>query len=353
VISLRFYRIYDIGKEINLDQLECELARSYFTVRASFLRVNPKSIMMEDPPLMLKMHEVSVERHSIPYNFRVIARLYDIGAISLCFLYEDLDAPSSVLEDTALLFSGYEGFSDLFGIYLKNLGEILGPHIHNLSIDSDFFEDYSVYVTDRIDQSIDPAVLLSGEKTQFSSQMREEIVRNTLSYTINDIAILSYDSALLCNPENPTDLIDLIEFANVQVLELRYYDRVLTRQMKKMYDDIDQADRMSRIRRMRQYHFIMAQLMETYAEISEITEKINNLIKVTEDVYYARVYATALKVMRSSQWSGSVDRKIEVIHDNYSMLSEEVRIQHSNFLEWVVILLIALECVLGIFGSVN
>ena len=56
--------------------------------------------------------------------------------------------------------------------------------------------------------------------------------------------------------------------------------------IRSYYDDIDQADRMSRIRRMRQYHFIMAQLMETYAEISEITEKINNLIKVTEDVSY-------------------------------------------------------------------
>ncbi|WP_319578251.1 hypothetical protein [uncultured Methanospirillum sp.] len=351
MISLRFYRIYDIGREINLDQLERELARSYFTARASFLRVNPKSIMMEDPPLMLKMHEVSVERQGISYNMSVIARLYDIGAISLCFLYEDHEAPSSVLEDTVLLFSGHEGLSELFGIYLKNLGEILGPHIQNLSIEPDFFEDYSIYVTDRIDQSIDPAVLLSGERTQFSSQMREEIVRNTLSYTTEDIAILSYDSALLCNPENPTDLIDLIEFASVQVLELRYYDRMLNRQMEKMYDDIEQADRMWRIRRMRQYHVIMAQLMETYAEISEITEKVNNLIKVTEDVYYARVYATALKVMRSSQWSGSVDRKIEVIHENYSMLSEEVRIQHSNFLEWVVIILIAIECILGLLRA--
>jgi uncharacterized Rmd1/YagE family protein len=90
----------------------------------------------------------------------------------------------------------------------------------------------------------------------------------------------------------------------------------------------------------------MAKLMETSAEISEIIEKVNNLIKVTEDVYYARVYATALKVLRSSQWSESVNRKTKVIQGNYSMLSDEVRIQHSNFLEWIVIVLIALELVL-------
>jgi ribosome-binding factor A len=102
---------------------------------------------------------------------------------------------------------------------------------------------------------------------------------------------------------------------------------------------------MSQFRRGRQYHAIMAKLMETSAEISEIIEKVNNLIKVTEDVYYARVYATALKVLRSSQWSESVSRKIKVIQENYSMLSDEVRIQHSNILEWVVIILIAFELV--------
>lgn len=182
--------------------------------------------------------------------------------------------------------------------------------------------------------------------------MKEEIAKNTLSYTSDDIAILSWDSALLCNPENPTDLIELIEFASVQVLELRYYDRVLTRQMEKMYDDIEHADHMPGFVRMRKYHAIMTRLMETYAEISEITEKINNLIKVTEDVYYARVYAMVLKVMRSSQWSESVSRKIEVINENYSMLSEEVRIQHSNFLEWVIIVLIAMEFILAIWQSV-
>jgi len=165
--------------------------------------------------------------------------------------------------------------------------------------------------------------------------MREEITRNSLSYTTDDLAILSWDSALLCSPDSPTDIIDLIEFANVQVLELRYYDRELTREMEKMYDDIEHADRLSAFRRSRQYHAIMVKLMETSAEISEIIEKVDNLIKVTEDVYYARVYATALKVLRSSQWSESVSRKIEVIQENYSMLSGRVRIQHSNFLEWV------------------
>jgi hypothetical protein len=310
-------------------------------------------VHLEDPPLMIQMHPIRVERDGRPFEFSVVARVYDIGAISYCFIYENQAADPAELEKIAFQFAGQEGLSEFYVQYLKTLGEIIRPHIKGFSINPDFYEDYTIYVTDRRDDSFDPVALLIGEKTNVSAQMREEIIRNSLSYTTDDLAILSWDSALLCSPDSPTDIIDLIEFANVQVLELRYYDRELTREMEKMYDDIEHADRLSAFRRGRQYHAIMVKLMETSAEISEIIEKVDNLIKVTEDVYYARVYATALKVLRSSQWSESVSRKIEVIQENYSMLSDEVRIQHSNFLEWVIIILIALEFVLAIWQSVR
>jgi len=353
MITLRFYRIYDIGREIDLPWLERALAQNYFTARTSFVRVKPKSIMMEEPPLSIQMNPVRVERDGRHFEFSVVARVFDIGAISFCFVYENPDADLEVLQEIAFLFAGQEGLAEFYVQYLKTLGEIIRPHIKNFAINPEFFEDYSVYVTDRRDDTIDPVPLLISERAKVSLQMHEEIIKNSLSYTPDDLAILSWDAALLCNPESPTDLIDLIEFANVQVLELRYYDRELTREMEKMYDDIEHADRLSQFRRGRKYHAIMAKQMETYAEISEVIEKVNNLIKVTEDVYYARVYSTALKVLRSSLWSESVSRKIEVIQENYSMLSDEVRIQHSNFLEWVIITLIALEFGLAIWQSVR
>jgi hypothetical protein len=309
--------------------------------------------MIEEPPLMIQMNPIRVERDGKPFEFSVVARVYDIGVISFCLIFENPDAHYSTLEEIAFLFAGQEGLSEFYVQYLKTLGEIVKPHIRNFAIDPDFFEDYTVYVTDHRDDTLDHVPLLIGEKATVSPQTREDILKNSLSYTTDDLAIISWDSALLCNPESPADIIDLIEFANVQVLELRYYDRELTREMEKMYDDIEHADRLSQFRRSRQYHAIMAKQMENSAEISEVIEKVNNLIKVTEDVYYARVYATALKVLRSGLWSESVSRKIDIIRENYSMLSDEVRIQHSNRLEWVVIILIALELVLAIWQSIG
>ncbi|MDD1654252.1 MAG: hypothetical protein LUO91_00900, partial [Methanomicrobiales archaeon] len=332
MIALRFYRIYDIGREFDLDWLERELAHGYPTARTSLLRVAQKSIMIEDPPLTIRLQPVRMERNGRPFEFTVVARVYDIGAISLCLAYETPEGDYSTLEEIAFLFPSQEGLSEFFAQYLKTVGDILRPHLPTYATDPEFFEDYTVYVTDHRDDTTDPIPLLTGERTPISPQIRDEILKNSLSYTARDLTVIAWDSALLCSPETPTDLIDLIEFANVQALELRYYDRELTRQMEKMYDDIEHAERLWRFLRMRQYHAIMAKQMETSAEISEIIEKVDNLIKVTEDVYYARVYATALKVLRSGQWSESVSRKINVIRENYSMLSDEVRIQHSNFL---------------------
>ena len=352
MISLRFYRIYDIGRELDIDWLEKSLAQNYFTARTSFVRVKPKSIMIESSPLLIRMLPIMVEREGRSFEFSAVARVYDIGVISLCFIYEDQQADLHALEDVAFRFAGQEGLSEFFIQYLTTLGEIIRPHIRNFAIDTDFYEDYTIYVTDRRDDTIDPVPLLLADRTCVSSQVREDIIKNSLSYSDEDLAVISWDSALLCGPESPTDLIDLIEFANVQVLELRYYDRELTREMARMYDDIEYADRLSWFSRSRKYHAIMSHQMKTSAEISETIEKVDNLIKVTEDVYYARVYAAALKILRSGQWSESVSRKINVIRENYSMLSDEVRIQHSNFLEWVVILLIAFEIVVMLWERV-
>jgi hypothetical protein len=341
--SLRFYRMYDIGREVNLTELEQALTENYTTARAGFVRVRPKSIIMEDPPLMIRMQPFRLERDGGLVEFSVTARLYDVGVISFCFACEDADGDIEDLIRLASLFPHQDGLADYFIRYLMTMGELIRPHIRGFALNPEFYEDYTIYVAGKRNEAFDPVPLLLNERTIIAPSLRQEILANAHSYTPDDLAVLAWDTAFLCDVEYPADIIDLIEFANVQVLELRYYDRELTRQMEKMYDDIEGAERLSQYSRMQRYHAIMSRLMETQAEISETVEKVDNLIKVTEDVYYARVYATALKVLRSGQWSESVNKKISVIRETYAMLSDEVRIQHSNFLEWVVIILIAIE----------
>ena len=348
MITVRFYRIYDIGRDLDLDRLEEALARSVATSRPTFVRIKPKSILMEAPPLQWRMDPVRVEKDDISIVMSAVVRLYDIGVISLCFVFENPSARPGDLEKLGLAFAAQEGLDPHFENCLRSIQQVLSPYIHGFVAEPDFFEDYTIFTTDTVDEPTDPLPILLGDTAPVAAQIREETLKYTLNYTPQDRIILSYDSSLICSPESPNDMLDLIEYANVQVFELRYYDRLLMHQVEKMFDDIEHADRMSWLRRMSQYHTIMSRIMETNAEITEVIEKVNNLIKVTEDIYYAKVYAKALTVFRADQWSESVTRKIEMLRDNYSMLSDEVRIQHSYFLEWVIIILIALEFGLAI-----
>ncbi|MDH7594469.1 MAG: hypothetical protein QHG99_09045 [Methanomicrobiales archaeon] len=351
MIGIHFLRIFDAGKEIDLTALAPQLDRTIATSRTGFQQVMPKSIAVEETPLQFRMHPFELRYGDSIFDFSVVARIYSIGAISLCFIFQEPESGFGRLEEIGLSFSGQKGLGDHFTAYSRKLQEIVRDHIPDFTIDIELFEDYTIYLIDRLEKSVDPSVLLNGERVELSAQMREEINRNTLRYSESDIAIITWDSALLCSQEPPNDLLDLIEYANVQVLELRYYDRQITRLMARMYEDIGQAGRLNWWSRMQRYRIIMTDLMKSHAEVSEITEKVKNLIKVTEDVYYARVYATALRVIRSDQWTESLHRKIEVMRENYSMLADEVRNQHSNFLEWVIIILIAMEFVLGIWQS--
>jgi hypothetical protein len=344
--SIRFYRMYDIGNEIDLKMLDERLASAHTPERAGFTRVKPKSILMETPPLSFHLKPLALQRDGKDYSLYAMARVYDFGAVSICFILEDFAAHPAVLRETALRFAGQNGLDNLFSGALAQVREILFSALGTLPVEENFYEDYTIHTADRNDPALDPVVILLGEELPVSPQVREDVLKYSLSYYADDRIILSWDAALIISPEPARDIIELIEFANMQALELRHYDRALTQQMGRMYDDIEAADRLSQFRRLRLYHKIMVRLMETQSEISDVTEKVDNLIKITEDVYYARVYAAALSVLRISQWRVSVNRRIEIIRQNYMMLSDEVNIQHSNFLEVVVIILIAVELVL-------
>lgn len=343
VFAIRFYRIYDIGEEIALSSLERNLAESMPTTRSRFNRVRPTSIIIEEPPLLIRLQGTGIGTPLGSYSLSAMARIYDFGAISICLCLEDMTGDPRALQEMAFYFAGNDRLAALFGSVLAELRSILAPHLGERPLDPEFYDDYTVYLADRQDSDLDPVATLLGEQAVLSPEIRAETLRHTYSYYPGEKAILSWSGALLFSPDPPLDLIELIEFASVQVLELRFYERELSRQMEKMYDDIENADRQWWVSRIFKYQALMKHLMSEQAEVSEIIEKINNFIKVTEDVYYARVYAAALQVLRSSQWTDSVNRKIATIRETYRMLSEQVNIQHAHFLEWIVILLIAFE----------
>ena len=323
------------------------------TARTCLIRVQPSSLSLGVAPLRICLPPVPARIGGRAYSFTAEARLYDFGSLSICLITGESDAAPSRLREEALRFAGQAGLDEYFAGVLVRLRAVLSPVAGDRAIDPDFSDEYTIYLIDRADPGIDPVVILLGEEAKFSGEIRDDVLKNQLSYEKTDAAILSFSGALLRSPAIPHDLIELIGFAAVQVFELRYYDRELTRQLEKMYEDIEAAGKLSWFARFRQYRAIMRVLMLTQAEISEVIGKVNNLIKTTDDAYYARVYEMALHVMKSREWTGSVDRRIRMIRENYRMLSDEVNVQHSNFLTWIIILLIAVAVTIFLPGALG
>jgi len=99
--------------------------------------------------------------------------------------------------------------------------------------------------------------------------------------------------------------------------------------------------------RLKQYRQITKKLMETVLDVTEITEKVQNSFKVTEDVFYARVYNAAQNVFATHNWYGSIERKVTVIQETYHLLKSEIETQSSHLLEITIILLILIEIIMG------
>lgn len=352
MFSLYIYRIYETGREFNLDLLERQLPQGHMLSRARFSRVLTKSIQMEVPPLLVKLGSFALDESPDSVYFTAQAKIFDIGAISICLSYEQITSTNEDPNEIGLRFSGQKGLDGVFVQVVEYVQRLLQPGLDSREIDSGFYEDFTIYTITNPDEIADPVPLLMGEKIPFSDQMREQVLKNRLSYSVYDYVILTWDTALICDREDPSDLRDLIEFGNVQLLELRYYDAMLSQQMEKMYEDIELAETKSLYRKLKHYRNIISTRMQLIADITEVKEKIENLIKITEDVYYARVYQTTLKVLRSDQWTESVNRKLNVIQQNYALLSNQVNIQHSNFLEWIIIILIALEFSFAILNTI-
>jgi len=84
------------------------------------------------------------------------------------------------------------------------------------------------------------------------------------------------------------------------------------------------------------------------ADTVEVVERVDNSLKVTDDVYLARIYAAALEIFRGRAWRASIDRKMALLRETYEMLNDEAQAARAEALEVIIVVLIVVEIVLGL-----
>ncbi len=346
--SVWIYRIYDITEEINLKSVEQVLAPDKPTSRLRLNRVQSKSIHIDNPPVTVELGNTNIQINEKQYSAVVTARVFDLGVISIVLKVHLFPETSYAdLRDLSVRLNSTDSLEPIFQSFLETLKKSL--KITVAPSREQYVEDFIIYFFRTWDSEWDPAPILLGEKETLSEQVRRDTLKNSFSYGTGDLAIITWDSALVYDSEGSTDIPDLLEFATTQLLELRYYDGLLSHELDRMHDAIESAEKVGWWTRLRYYRKIMKNIMEVVIDITEITEKIQKQLTVTEDVFYARVYGSALTIFRTREWTDIIHKKVSLIQRNYSMLSDEVINHRSMLLELAIVGLFVFEIVLGLF----
>jgi len=359
--SIVVQRLFDIAYATDLARLEvlCMSAAGSGGSRARLAATPDKAVTFGNPPLLLPLPGLQLELDGETLDCAVRANFYDFGALAIAIDVPVRARPWAALvalsraADRALGPAATQApWAELCEqVVQRALPALTRPARERLQ------EDYLLIVVREFDTPlstrellarIDPVPLLSGEDRELSESARAEVLRQQYSYYADDLVLLTWDRAFIVEPRGESDVADVLEVANAQLLELRYYDELLDAELPQMYDEVEKARHARGLLAARHFAHLARRLHTQVAEVTELTEKIDNALQVTEDVYLARVYSAALTLFRVPTVAAAVDRKLAIVRDTYTALYEEASARRAELLEVAIVVLILIEIVLGL-----
>ncbi len=353
------YRLFDIASEIDLSLIESKAKEG---VRRLRLSRHPymKALEFTNPPLSFELKGFVKNLFGQDININVIAKAYDFGVLSLAF---EIPIPPGTtfaeLETVAKCLDTDESIDWKADEYILHFIRNLGDAVISPEIKKDFVEDYMIFhieeMNRRMDsseflQQYDPSRILLYETREVSQNTREETLKHRFSYYPDDLVIVHLDNAFVIDSSGRSDILDILEFANAQILELRYYDHVLDEELNWIYSELSKRAGGS-IFKLREYERLAKKITETVTDLTEVTEKVHNALKVTEDVYYARIYRTTMTLLRSEDWEDSIKEKLQIVTNAYKMLYDEITTKRGHLLELGIFLLIVIEIVMAVINE--
>ncbi len=326
--------------------------------RARLSGTPAKAMSFGEAPLALVLPPVTLQLAGRAVDAQVAARLYVFGVVTLAVR---VPAEALAWSDFVTLVGGMDAaigpgaatgvWADLLALLRDAVGAAWDrPGTSTLE------EDYLIATVHSFSHAVDAPTLvsqvdlvplLSGEHRKLADGARHDLLSRRFSYYTDDLVVLTWDRAFIYEPTRDTDVADVLEVANAQLLEMRYYDELLDDELPRMYDLVEATRRWSFAPR--RFANLARRLYALVAEVTELTEKVDNALQVTEDVYLARVYTAALDLFRVKLVSAAVDRKLAIIRDTYQALYDESASARAGLMEMAIVALILVEIVLALF----
>ena len=345
--------LYDVSQAIQLQTITT-LVQAAVPSRLAPRPFTPAYVQYQEAPLVVDAEAVGLGPID---GCQVRFKVFDYGVISVA-LTRALPASWPELVQQGLDWESSHLAEQAERLCRQLIGRIQ-PAVTGLR-DDFVTEDYLVFSITAVEGHIpaedllrahgdDIAALLRGEREPLSRDERDEVLRHRISYLESDLLIATWNAAFVYDDEaGALAVLELLEFANSQLLEFRYYDGLLERELGRIYTQLQAPSWFSAwswryTRAARGVHAL-------FIDVNELTDRTENALKIAGDVYAARVLALASTRLGLDYWKSSVREKLETVDDIYRFAVERTGMVRGEFLEIVIVLILVLELVLFFMG---
>src|SRR3989338_3675501 len=164
----------------------------------------------------------------------------------------------------------------------------------------------------------------------------KEILESTTGYYQDDLVIIDTEAAFVYDTDSE-ELLDFFEQALVQQLELQYFDKLLDKKLDAVYE------RAVHIKSLKNYlPFIgtiydpLSELSKLKVDISVITERLNNSIRLAGEPYYSRIYQLLTEKFELELWQQSIEKKLHIVRDVLSIYQNKINAIREDILSVLV-----------------
>jgi hypothetical protein len=344
---------FDVCEEIRLDEL-----RKIFPARKAeaSLKKAPAYVRYQRPPV-----EETLEPLILESGERLAGEIkyYDYGVVSLEF-----ELPFSGDWDTLVELScRWTSDTSFEGMALRIVKQklalaapaLIKPYASQDGGGEFLQEDYFIFHVREIDGSPSADELLAekrdqiaqvvrGEMALLSDGERQEILQSRISYYPNDLAVIGWNAAFIYDTQSGAETaIQLLQYANSQLLEFRHYDELLTTELEKVYDFLDAGGTglWGRWRTAR----AAAKLHTVLLDVNELTERADNAIKFLSDMFSARLYKLCAAKVGVPDYKDLVKEKLQTAEDLYRFMVEQFNQSRAFVLELMVVVILIIELI--------
>jgi hypothetical protein len=354
--SVTQFFLYDVAEAIDLSAVR-RLIGSAAPARIAPKPPTPPYIQYVNPPISIDGHVVGMGRIE---EFDVRFKAFDYGVVSLALTaavpntWDRLLVEAPRWHDDATVAAAAEQCCRAFV-------ERLSPAISRPRAETLLSEDYLVVTATGFSDPVtaddlmsahgsDIAQLLRGERDPLSMQERDEVLRHRISYLASDLVVPTWNAAFVYDTDaGAQGTLEILEFANSQLLEFRYYDQLLDQEMERIYRRLQGAGWLQNWLG-RRYTRAARQVHALFIDVNELTDRTENALKIVGDVYAARLFTLTAARLGLDHWKGSVQEKLKTLDDIYRFAVEQTSMARGEFLELVIVLILVLELVLFAAG---